>query len=178
MLAVFVPAAAAHPVPRVNHDRTIKVSLLPGPSPSDVKIRVDYRLEVDELTVVLDDMAPFKDEIDPAEFRSKGLAYYAEYARIYAPILSTRLTLRVNNQPVKLVCVRRTPSLKDENQENLGYLRCDFVFEVTVPIEVAASTPIAFKDDTWIDQPGDVRLFLRVGRPLQGRRRGQPPDER
>ena len=163
-------------MPRTSHDRTIKVSLLPGPTPSDVTIRVDYRLEVDELTVVLDDMAPFKDEIDPAQFRSKGLAYYAEYARIYAPILGARLKLRVNDKPVKLRSVKQTPTLKDEKEENLGQLRCDFVFEATAPFDVTGKTTIEFKDGTWIDQPGDVRLFFEPGGPFKVDIR-QAPDE-
>jgi nickel/cobalt transporter (NicO) family protein len=176
LLAVCVPLASAHPVPRVNHDRTIKLSLLAGPTANDVTIRVDYRLEVDELTVVLDDMAPFKDEIDPAQFRSKGLAYYAEYARLYAPILAARLGLRVGDKPVKLVCVKRTPTLKDENEENLGHLRCDFVFEATAPLDPATKTPLEFRDDTWIDQPGDVRLFFESAGPFKVDIR-QAPDE-
>jgi ABC-type nickel/cobalt efflux system permease component RcnA len=172
----FVPAAAAHPVPRVNHDRTIKVSLQPGPTPSDVTIRVAYRLEVDELTVVLDDMAPFKDEIDPTQFRNRGLDYYVEYAKIYAPILAKRLVLRVADKRVELACVKQTSTLKDENEENLGHLRCDFVFEATIPIDVAGKTPIDFKDDTWIDQPGDVRLFFASPGPFKVDVR-QAPDE-
>ncbi len=173
---MFVPIASAHPVPRTNHDRTIKLSLLPGPTPGEVTIRVDYRLEVDELTVVLDDMAPFKDEIDPAQFRSKGLAYYAEYARLYAPILGARLALRIDDKPVKLTSVKQTPTLKDEKEENFGHLRCDFVFEATAPLDRAGTTAIEFRDNTWIDQPGDVRLFFESAGPFKVDVR-QAPDE-
>ena len=47
-----------HPVPRRAHDRTIVVRLKPD------KVTVDYRLEVDEFTVVYEDLPAFSDQID------------------------------------------------------------------------------------------------------------------
>jgi hypothetical protein len=48
----------AHPVPRRRHDRTISVRL--GPD----AILVHYRLEVDEFTVVFDDLPALGDRLD------------------------------------------------------------------------------------------------------------------
>ena len=172
----MIPAASAHPVPRTSHDRTIKLSLQPGRTPKEVTIRVDYRLEVDELTVVLDDMAPFADEIDPVKFRTKGLAYYVEYGRIYKSVLADHLSLRVDDKPIKLTCLKWTPTLKDEKEDYLGHLRCDFVFEATAPLALAGKTPIEFRDDTWNLQPGDVRLLFESAGPFEVDVR-QAPDE-
>ena len=45
--------AYSHPVPKSNHDRTVRVQLVPGEKPGELTVRVAYRLEVDEATVVL-----------------------------------------------------------------------------------------------------------------------------
>ena len=90
----------AHPVARSNHDRTIKVHLEKSDKPNHLKIRVEYRLEVDETTVLLEDMRDFKDEADFANYRGKPLEYYAEFMRIYAPILADRLIVRMNGKAV------------------------------------------------------------------------------
>lgn len=150
--------ALAHPVPRENHDRTVQVRLLSGKMPDELIVHVDYRLEVDELTVVLDDMAPFKDEIDPGHFKGKGLAYYAEYMRIYGPILARNLIGRLDGQEVTFTCTKRTPALKDEEGKDLGHLRCDFLFEATVTIPPANTATIDFREGNFLLQKGDVRL--------------------
>src|SRR5579872_6140180 len=80
-----VSPASAHPVPRSNHDRTIVVRLALDVRSGKVYVTVSYRLEVDELTVVLEDMAPFKDEIDLEKYRDRREAYYGEFGRLYAP---------------------------------------------------------------------------------------------
>jgi ABC-type nickel/cobalt efflux system permease component RcnA len=119
---------------------------------------VEYRLEVDELTVILDDMAPFKDEVDPAKFKNKGLDYYAEYMRIYAPIIARHLYAEFDNHELTLTCTRRTPSLKDEEGKDLGHLRCDYVFEATAPLPEKWPARFNFRDSTFLLQKGDVRL--------------------
>src|SRR5262245_24663690 len=78
--------AHAHPVPRSNHDRTIVVRLQREPKADQVRVTVAYRLEVDELTVILEDMRPFADEVDFAKYRGKVDEFYGEFTRLYAPI--------------------------------------------------------------------------------------------
>src|SRR4051794_23810401 len=85
-VCLFVPSAVAHPVPRDNHDRTIVVRLQPGGKPNRIRMRVEYRLEVDETTVYLNDMKEFKDEVNLLDYRNKLPEYYAEFTKIYAPI--------------------------------------------------------------------------------------------
>src|SRR5436309_10749616 len=86
----LVGPVAAHPVPKDHHDRTIVVRLQPAGS-DKVNVLVEYRLEVDELTVFLDDMKPYRDEVDRELFVKDRMKYYAEFARIYAPIFSGNL---------------------------------------------------------------------------------------
>src|SRR5262245_47105243 len=95
ILVTWLAASAvhAHPVPKSSHDRYIVVRLLSGSAPDKVRIRVEYRLEVDELTVHLEDMRPFQEEIDVTKYARKPLEYYSEFARLYAPILASNLEL-------------------------------------------------------------------------------------
>jgi hypothetical protein len=75
LLAFFVtallPSGAlhAHPVPKDDHDRIIKVRLDWDTQGKQVIVFVDYRLEVDPFTVV-QDMRPFQEQIDPADRKS------------------------------------------------------------------------------------------------------------
>src|SRR5262245_36258631 len=108
--------AYAHPVPKDHHDRTIAVHVRPAALPQ-IEVVIDYRLEVDELTVLLDDMRPFRDEVDPALFRRKPLEFYGQFTRIYAPILAGNLLAKANGQALKFTCVRREPRLNDEKGE-------------------------------------------------------------
>lgn len=125
------PAAHAHPVAKNTYDRTITVRLQKGTEPNQVLIRVDYRLEVDETTIVLEDMKDYRDEVDFVSYRNKPLEYYAEFTRIYAPILAKRLHARLDGADVELKPAGRSQRLVDEKGEALGHLRCDFVFEGT-----------------------------------------------
>src|SRR5438094_6576002 len=128
LLALAAPRADAHPVPKDHHDRTIVVHLNPTKE-NKVQVVVDYRLEVDELTILLDDMRPYRDEVDRRLFKNRPLAYYGEFMRIYAPILAARLSASANGKELKFTCVQREPALKDEKGESLGHVRCDFVFQ-------------------------------------------------
>src|SRR5947208_3553333 len=63
MLLANSGALQAHPVPRRSHDRTIVVRLSPD------SVVVDYRLEVDEFTVVFDDLPALADQVDLSKLR-------------------------------------------------------------------------------------------------------------
>ncbi len=152
-------SAVAHPVPRDHHDRTIVVGLQ-ADQDGRVTVLVDYRLEVDELTVLLDDMRPFRDEVDPALFRKKPLAYYGEFARIYGPILAKNLTARINDRVLQFQCVERRPRLTDDKGEPLGHLRCDFVFRAAASVTVSADQHLTFSETNYHDQSGKIDLAL------------------
>jgi nickel/cobalt exporter len=154
-LVLCLPWSAGHPVARDSHDRTITVRLLPGPEQDQVLVRVEYRLEVDEATVVYDDMRPFADEVNVLDYRGKALAYYGEFARLFAPIHASRLVAAADGAALDWTCVSHTPRLKDEEGKELGHLRCDFVYEATF---TTRSEPVSFtfEEKNYYDQAGKV----------------------
>ncbi len=150
----------AHPVPKDNHDRTVRVRLVPGDKPGDLVVRVEYRLEVDEVTVVLDDMRPFQDQVDYAKFKGQPLGYYAAYMGIYAPILARHLNATINGRELTFKYVRGTPTLKDDDGKDLGHLRCDFVYEANATYPLKGPFRFEFREGTYLLQEGEIRLSL------------------
>jgi nickel/cobalt exporter len=153
----FGPAAVrAHPVPRYEHDRTIVVRLQPGDKPNQLAVRVEYRLEVDEETVLLEDMWVFRDEVDIAKYAKDRLGYFGEFTRIYAPILADNLTLKVNGRPVTFTCVERGQRLVDEKGQTLGHLRCDFVFRAELALEPGKANTFWFREANFLLGRGQI----------------------
>lgn len=155
--------ASAHPVPRSAHDRTITVRLRHDPKTEQLTVTVAYRLEVEELTVVLEDMVPFSDEVDFAKYRNRPLDFYAEYARIYAPILAKRLDATLDGTALKFECVQKTQTLRDEEGRALGHLRCDFEFRATAALAPGKKATFKFRDGTWETQAGIIDVSLSAG---------------
>src|SRR5262245_62312639 len=73
--------AFAHPVPKRSHDRTIAVRLTPD------AVEVDYRVELDEWTVVFVDLPAVSDKIDLSKL-SKPTEFYEAFTRAYAPVFA------------------------------------------------------------------------------------------
>lgn len=154
-------SAFAHPVPKDNHDRTIVVRLQYGETPNRIRVRVEYRVEVDETTVYLNDMKAFKDEVNPLDYRNKALEYYAQFTRIYAPIYAERLIARVQGTPIAdFRCVSRKQQLVDEEGKALGHLRCDFVFESAFELAAEGNTAFFFREQNYHFEPGQIILSL------------------
>jgi nickel/cobalt transporter (NicO) family protein len=156
---VIPSSAQAHPVPKNNHDRTIVVRLRPGPTPEQIVVRVDYRLEVDPTTVILDDMRPFRDEIDITQFKDR-LDYFKEFTKKYAPILADHLMAKINGTAVEFTCTERSQTLRDEKGEPLDHLRCDFVFEATIPCFKDKENTLVFREMNYQEQEGIINLTL------------------
>src|SRR5438128_759059 len=114
-----VQARPLHPVPRRAHDRTIVVRL--GPD----KVTVDYRLEVDEFTVVYEDLPAFSDQIDLTRL-SKPDEFYEAFTRCYAPVLASNLVASLDGKPLTFSWGKPRYTLRDELGQKLGHLRCDF----------------------------------------------------
>ncbi len=158
-LVCIATAAGAHPVPKSNHDRTIVVRLQQSDTPGRLAIQINYTLEVDETTVLLEDMLPFRDEVDFARYRGRPLDYYREFMRLYAPIIGDRLLVRVNDQKLKLTTsTAGKPRLIDEKHEPLGHLACDFVYRVEFPAAPDTETKLWLREANYVLQEGQIRL--------------------
>lgn len=149
----------AHPVPKSNHDRTIVVRLQPGTTSGMLVVLVDYRLEVDPATVILEDMKPFEDQIDITKFTTR-LDYFKQFTEIYAPILADRLIAKHNGVPVDFVCVDRKQTLQDDKGEPLDHLRCDFVFRAQVPCFPDQENVFSFREGNYQEQEGVINLAV------------------
>lgn len=149
-ISFFAAPALSHPVPRDSHDRVIVVRLQKAKEPNRIAVRIEYRLEADETTIILNDMKPFADEANPLSFRGDILKYYAIFTSKYAEVFADRLLVRVNGKEITpLRCISRSERLRDEKGEALGHLRCDFVFESAFDAVPGDAVKIDFQDQTY-----------------------------
>lgn len=154
--------AGAHPIPSNQHDRAIVVGIEAGDEPETVRVRVDYRLELDEDTARID-LAPYADEVDIAKAKRSPLAFYSEFARISAPILARHLAASVDGKPLDFICMRQSQTLRDEKEQPLGHLRCDFVFQAVVPAKRGEEHVLTFHEKNFADSKGIIHLRLQDG---------------
>jgi ABC-type nickel/cobalt efflux system permease component RcnA len=156
--------ASAHPVPLSSHDRTILVRLERDGTSERVSVIVAYRLEVDERTVLDDDMPPFADEVKFADFgRDRLDAFYGEFTRIYAPIFARKLRADIDGAGLKFACVKRSHTVRDENSQLLGHLRCDFEFRASAPVAPEKSHRFSFREGNYLLQKGQIDLSFTGG---------------
>jgi ABC-type nickel/cobalt efflux system permease component RcnA len=147
-LFLFPCAAAAHPVPREAHDRTLVVK------PDERALTVEYRLEVDEFTAVYVDARTLLDPDATVDKRN----FHTFYLRSMADYIAGGLKARLDGRPLTFRCVR-------QEFQVLDHLRCDFVFQADwrpVP-DVRHSCTVRdtnFKDDR---EPGRAQLRLEPG---------------
>jgi ABC-type nickel/cobalt efflux system permease component RcnA len=147
------PSAHAHPVPRRAHDRTIIVRLQPD------KVIVDYRLEVDEFTVVYDDLPAFSDQIDLTRL-TKPDEFYDAFTRCYAPVLAGNLIAKLDGNVLTFICSRRSHTLLDEQGKKLGHLRSDFVFQANWQLKPNLPHQFQFRETNYELEEGRIRLSL------------------
>jgi nickel/cobalt exporter len=134
----------AHPVPRRAHDRTISVRLTAN------AVVVDYRLDVDDWTVVFIDLPAVSDQVDLAKL-TKPREFYESFTRCYAPLLADNLTATLDGKPLTFRCVRH-------GHEVIDHLRCDFEFEA--PWQLAADQPhrFTFQEGNYELEAGQIRV--------------------
>lgn len=161
-LLIAATTARAHPVAKDSHDRVVNVHLQKTDAPHRLIVRVAYRLEVAEETVILRDMREHREEVPPADyFPDRPLEFYARFAKIYEGELAGRLRGSANQKPLPaFVCVERKPALVDEAGMQLGHLRCDFVFTSAFDIDPAAKLDFAFEDKTYYLEDGKLTLHF------------------
>ncbi|MBI3822257.1 MAG: hypothetical protein HY289_06205 [Planctomycetes bacterium] len=151
LLICFLAATQvlAHPIAEESHDRTIVVRLQ-KPAADKLRVRVEYRLEVDADTIVRD-MNDYRDEADFLDYLPvRKLEYYAHYARIYAAIFINLMHVEVNNKVEKLRIVSRKARLYDDDGNDLKHVRCDLVFEQDFAIDPTQRTHFYFHDQTFL----------------------------
>ncbi len=149
-----------HPVPKRAHDRTIEVRLLPGPSKDQILIQVHYRLEVDEFTVVFDDLPALGDKIDLKNLREPR-EFFDAYVANYGPILADNLRAKLDGHAEPLTVRSAAHTLRDEHDMPLGHLRCDFVFEAPCNLSPElASHHLTFREGNYEFEEGRILLSL------------------
>jgi nickel/cobalt transporter (NicO) family protein len=154
------PSQCAHPVPRRAHDRTIEVLLLSRPNKDRLLIQVRYRLEVDEFTVVFDDLPAVGDKIDLKKLREPR-EFYEAYTALYAPVLAGNLLAKLDDQVLTFTCRSSRYTLRDERNVPLGHLRYDFVFETIAAVNPElASHRLKFREGNYEFEEGSIRLGL------------------
>jgi ABC-type nickel/cobalt efflux system permease component RcnA len=160
--------AHAHPVPRRSHDRTIQVRLTADPPTGQVVVVVDYRLEVDEWTVVYVDLPAFSDQVDLTRL-AKPRDFYEAFTRCYAPILADNLLATVDQKPLSFTCVRH-------GHEVLDHLRCDFVFQASLKVRPGQAHEFTFREGNYELEAGMIRLSLASESPVRILRQTGPDE--
>jgi ABC-type nickel/cobalt efflux system permease component RcnA len=131
-------------------------------------VSVAYRLEVDEWTVLNDDMPPFADEVKFADFgRTKVDAFFGEFTRIYAPILARKLRADIDGAPLEFACVKRAHAVRDEKGQLLGHLRCDFEFRASAPVSPGKPHRFNFREGNYLLQKGLIDVSFSSGSGLR-----------
>jgi ABC-type nickel/cobalt efflux system permease component RcnA len=136
----------AHPVDPKDHDRTITVHLSGDAQTGEAVVRVEYRLEVDENTAILEDLRAVKKKLNLSDFHNQPDRFYGEFARVYAPILGANLDGRVDGQTLRFSPQKYGHRLKDERGRSLGHLRCDFVFQARARLRPVKEHTLFFKE--------------------------------
>ncbi len=160
----------AHPVPRRAHDRTITVRLTTEAKTGQVKVVVNYRLEVDEFTVVWIDLPPLSDRVDLSQLR-KPQEFYQAFTNGYAPILAANLVATFDGRPLEFKCQKQGYRLRDEDGTPLGHLRCDYRFEALEEsaehAKPGSQHRLTFKEGNYELEEGRIQLSLIAEAPIE-----------
>jgi ABC-type nickel/cobalt efflux system permease component RcnA len=133
-------------VPRSSHDRVVAVRLTPA------ALLVEYRLQVDEWTVVFEDLPALVGEEAVDRF-SRGPEFHEAFSRAMAPRLAGRLHAALDGDPLTFACVRRGSQLLD-------HLSCDFVFRAAWTLRPGRTHHVAFREDNYREEPGSLQLTV------------------
>ncbi|MBM4070445.1 MAG: hypothetical protein FJ271_16045 [Planctomycetes bacterium] len=176
-IALAMPAvASAHPIPSSQHDRTIVLRVEEGDAPGQVRVRINYRLELAEDTARID-IAPFVDDIDIKAVRRSPAGYYNEFTRLIAPFLAQNLGLQLDGKPLTLVCREHRHTFHDENKQVLGHLRCDFVFQVLIAPPAGAEHVLKLEEKNYpADLSGLIHVSVLAGPGIRVLEKHEPDD--
>lgn len=152
--------AFAHPVPSDAHVRTVVVRLRPG------ELAVHYRLELDQFTTVYRDSRGLIEDAEVKRLNTPA-AFYAEFTRRLGPLLADQLTATLDGQPVALRCLEHRFEVSD-------HLACEFLFQADWSLPAGAVHRLTFRDGTYDNEQGRVRLSLDEDEALMLIRRTVP----
>lgn len=142
-------SAVAHPIPKGAHDRVITVRLTRN------AVVVEYRLEVDQWTIVFQDLPAVGDKVDLSKLQ-KAEQFYEAFSSCYAPILADNLLASLDEKPLTFCCIQRRYELvKPEDN-----LRCDYVFEARWDLIPGHRHRFQFKESNYEMEPGLINLSL------------------
>jgi ABC-type nickel/cobalt efflux system permease component RcnA len=129
------------------YERTIVVRL------SANAVTVDYQLDVDESTAVVDLMAAI-DKEDISGLKQSNI--YESYARVYAPILADNLVASLDGKPLVFTCI-------EKQHQIIEHLRCTFRFQAKWAPSLEGTHKFKFRDGTYETEVGKVNLTLVSG---------------
>jgi len=159
---VFASLLEAHPVPRQSHDRTVVVQVTPS------GIVVDYRLEIDEWTVVYVDLPAVEDKVDLKKLKTPA-EFHVAFVRCYGPILARNLSARLDGTELEFRCTEQAHRVAD-------HFQCDFRFTAERDIAVDKEHTLDFRDGNFELESGMLRLSVS-NRPETPIVRKSEPDE-
>jgi nickel/cobalt exporter len=147
--------ASAHPVPRDNHDRFLLVSLTPN------AVVVDYRLEVDESRAALDLPKSEQKKINSRD------DLYNTFTRYFGDILAGNLVAYLDGEALDFKCVERRYTFRDELDQPLGHLRCDFRMEAAWKPTPDGKHTFTFRESNYeLEDFDSVQVRLAAGETL------------
>jgi nickel/cobalt exporter len=113
LLALLATRTAAHPVPSLTYDRTIRIKLMPA------GVEATYRVELLDTTMLVD-AAQLITPAQRAALKS-GPDTYNLFLEVIAPHLADRLEAWQDEKPLNFECTSRQWKIDD-------HLYCDFTF--------------------------------------------------
>src|SRR5262245_562284 len=118
VLSLLAGKAAAHPVPALTYDRTVRIKLTPA------GVEATYRLELNDYTMLLDGAQIITDEQRAALKPGPGIR--DAFMEAIAPHLADRLEAWQDDKPLNFTCTDRRWKVDD-------HLYCDFTFVAKWP---------------------------------------------
>lgn len=146
LLLAFLGVASvqAHPLPNLRFDRTVHIRVSP------TEITVQYNLELNEWTMVLDG----NKLLEPGDRFTTGREFAALYAKRKAPFLADNLQVTLDSQHIPLQ-VARTEVVPERD-----HLKFRFQFVHAWKPNPGKQLNLQFRDDNFDDKSGKVTLTL------------------
>jgi ABC-type nickel/cobalt efflux system permease component RcnA len=150
-----------HPVPKQTYDRVLVVHVTPG------GVVVDYRLELDDETLVTVDLRAVQDLVDFGELRSME-DIYKTYMRCYASIYAGNLSASLDGKEMPFQCVKQVRrTVDDEGKPIVDHLRFDFQFQASWPAGLVGRHQFRFREGNYEYEEGRIGLSLREQKPVR-----------